>query len=55
MGDLVADSYRVLDGCREHLLKFFIVYGANDVRHIEIHTAEPLVPEPSAYETEIGI
>ena len=24
------------------------IYGFNDIRQIEIHTAEPLVPEPSA-------
>ena len=27
---------------------------ANDVRQTEIHTAEPLVPEPSASEFELG-
>jgi len=26
--------------------------GVNDVRQTEIHTAEPLVPEPSAFELE---
>ena len=31
------------------------VHGVNDVRHTEIHTAEPLVPEPSAFETELAI
>jgi hypothetical protein len=29
------------------------VHGDSDVRHAEIHTAEPLVPEPSAFEVEI--
>jgi hypothetical protein len=29
------------------------VHGVNDVRHTEIHTAEPLVPEPSACEVEM--
>jgi hypothetical protein len=27
----------------------------SDVRQIEIHTAEPLVPEPSPFEVEIAI
>jgi hypothetical protein len=27
----------------------------NDVRQAEIHTAEPLVPEPSAFEVELAI
>jgi hypothetical protein len=31
------------------------VYGVSDVRQPEIHTAEPLVPEPSALEFELAI
>ena len=31
------------------------VHGAKDVRQEEIHTAEPLVPEPSAFEVELAI
>ena len=31
------------------------VHGVNDVRQTEIHTAEPLVPEPSASEFELAI
>jgi len=31
------------------------VHGVNDVRQAEIHTAEPLVPEPSAFEDEMVI
>jgi hypothetical protein len=31
------------------------VHGDNDVRQTEIHTAEPLVPEPSAFEAEMAI
>jgi len=27
----------------------------NDVRQTEIHTAEPLVPEPSTFEVELTI
>jgi len=29
--------------------------GVNDVRQTEIHTAEPLMPEPSAFEVEMAI
>jgi len=29
------------------------VHGTVDVRQTEIHTAEPLVPEPSAFELEM--
>jgi len=31
------------------------VHGVNDVRQAEIHTAEPLVPEPSAFEVELAV
>jgi len=31
------------------------VHGINDVRQTEIHTAEPLVPEPRASELELAI
>jgi hypothetical protein len=31
------------------------VHGVNDVRQTEVHTAEPLVPEPSACEVEMAI
>jgi len=29
--------------------------GVNDVRRTEMHTVEPLVPEPSAFEVELAI
>ena len=31
------------------------VHGVNDVRLTEIHTTEPLVPEPSASNVELAI
>ena len=31
------------------------IHGANDVRQTELHTAELLVPEPSAFEIELAI
>jgi hypothetical protein len=31
------------------------VHGDNDVKQTETHTAEPLVPEPSAFEVEMAI
>jgi hypothetical protein len=30
------------------------VHGVNEVRQTEIHTAEPLVPEPSGFEVEMA-
>jgi hypothetical protein len=31
------------------------VYNVSDVRQIEVHTAEPLVPGPSRLEVEIAV
>jgi len=31
------------------------VHGVSDIRQTEIHTAEPLVHEPSSFECEIAI
>jgi hypothetical protein len=31
------------------------LHGLSEVRQVEIHTAEPLVPEPSALEVELAI
>jgi len=32
-----------------------VVHGVNDVRQAEIHTTEPLLSEPSAFEAEMAI
>jgi len=31
------------------------IHGVNDVRQREIHTAEPLLPEPNAFEVGLAI
>jgi len=31
------------------------VHGVNDIRQTEIHTTEPLEPEPSAFEAEMAV
>jgi len=49
-GDLVADSHSILARWRNSFSQILNVHGVNDVRQTEIHTAEPLVPEPSASE-----
>jgi len=46
-GDLVADSHSILTRWRNYFSQLLNVHGAKDVRQEEIHTAEPLVPEPS--------
>ena len=49
---MVTDCYCILAGWRNHFSYLFNVRGVSDVRQTEIHTAEPLVPEPSAFEVE---
>jgi len=54
-GDLVADSHSNLAKWRYHFSQLLNIHGVNDVRETNIHTAEPLVPEPSAIEFELDI
>jgi hypothetical protein len=50
---LVADSHSILAGWRNHFSQLLNIRGVNDVRQTEVHTAEPIVPEPSAFEVEM--
>jgi len=54
-GDLVTDSHSNLATWRNHFSQVLNVQGVNDVRHTEIHTAEPVLPEPSAFGVELAI
>jgi len=54
-GDLFAESYSVLSRGRNHFFDLLNVNGVYNVRQTEILTAEPLVPEPSAFEFEINV
>jgi hypothetical protein len=54
-GDLVSDSHNILAGWRNHFCQVLNIHGVNDVRQTEVYTAEPLVPEPSAFEVELVI
>ena len=54
-GDWVTDYNNILALCRNNFSQHLNVHGVNDVRQTEIHTAEPLVPEPSAFEVELAI
>jgi len=54
-GDLVADSHSILARWRRYISQLLKVHGVNDVRQTEIHTAEPLIPEPSAFEFDLAI
>ena len=54
-GDLVADSHGIVVRWRNYFSQLFNVHGVKDVGQAEIHTAEPLVPEPSASDVELAI
>jgi hypothetical protein len=47
---LVAGSHSILARWRNYFSQLLNVRGFNDVNQTEIHTAEPLVPEPTAFE-----
>jgi hypothetical protein len=53
-GDLVADCHSNLTAWRNYVYQLLNIHGDTDVRQIEIHTAQPLVPEPSAFEVEMA-
>jgi len=48
--DLITDSHSILARWRNHFCQLFSVHGFSDVKQTEIHTAEPLLPELSAFE-----
>jgi hypothetical protein len=52
--DLLADSHNTLDRRRSSFSLLLKVHNFSDVRQIEVHTAEPLVPGPSCFEVEIA-
>ena len=54
-GDLVTDCHSILVRWRKYFLQLLNAHGVNDVRQREIHTAEPLAPEPSDCEVELVI
>jgi hypothetical protein len=54
-GDLLADSHSILNRWKNYFCQLLNVHGVNAVKQTEIHTAEPLVPEPSSFEVEIAI
>jgi hypothetical protein len=50
--DLLADSHNILNRCKNYFSLLLNVRNVSDVRQIEVHTAEPLVPSPSRLEVE---
>jgi hypothetical protein len=52
--DLVTDSQSILARWKNHFSQLLNVHGFSKVGQTEIHTAEPLVPEPSTFEFELA-
>jgi hypothetical protein len=52
-GDLLADSHNILNTRKNYFSQLLNLHRFSDVRQIEIHTAEPLVPDPSPSKVEI--
>jgi hypothetical protein len=55
MGDLVMNSHSILARWSNYFSQLLNVHGVSVVRQTEIHTAEPLVAEPSAFELQMVI
>jgi hypothetical protein len=51
-GNLLADPQNVLDRWKNFFNQVLNIDGVHDVRQKDVHTAEPLVPEPSLVEVE---
>jgi hypothetical protein len=54
-GDLLADSHNILNGWKKYFSQLLNIHKVSDVRQIQVHTAEPLVPGPSTCEAETSI
>jgi hypothetical protein len=54
-GNLIADPQNVLNRWKDFFNQVLNVHEVHDVRQMDIHTAEPLVPEPSLVKVEIAI
>jgi hypothetical protein len=53
--DLVADSNSILPSGMNHFSQLLNVHGVKVVRHKEIQTPGPTVPDPSTFEVEMDI
>jgi hypothetical protein len=52
---LLINSHCNLVRWRNHFFQLLNVHGVSDVRQSEMQTAEPVVPQPSAFEAEMSI
>jgi len=54
-GDWVTASHSIVARWRNHFCQLLNVHGVNDVKQTEMHTAEPLLPDSSAFEVELAV
>ena len=52
---MLTESHDILARWMKHFSQLLNVSGVNDIRQTEIHTAEPLVLDPSALDVELTI
>jgi hypothetical protein len=53
--DLVTDFHSILASGRNHFSQLLNIHRINDITNTELHTAKPIVHEPSAFEVELAI
>ena len=51
---MVTDSHSISVRRMNHFSQLLNIHKVNDVKQTEKHKAEPLVPEPSAFEVELA-
>ena len=51
----MADPHGIMATWRNYFSQLLNVHEVKDIRQAEIHTVEPPVPEPSAFEVELAI
>jgi hypothetical protein len=52
---MLTHSHNILKRWKNFVCQLLNVHGIKDIRHIEMNTAEALLPEPSSSEVEIAI
>jgi hypothetical protein len=53
--NLPVDPQNILNRCKNFFNQVLNVNGFHNIRQVDIHTAEPLMPEPSLVEVEIAV
>jgi hypothetical protein len=51
---MLADPQNVLNSWKNLFCQVLSIHGVREFKQMDIHTAEPLVPEPSLVEVEIA-